>query len=41
MIRGAMYTAALLVRVQDVMAPELCTGDIVAWDNLGIHEAMK
>jgi transposase len=38
MIRGAMNTAALLVWVQDVLAPELRTGDIVVWDNLAIHK---
>ncbi len=34
---GAMNTESLRVWVQTVLAPELKRGDIVVWDNLGIH----
>jgi transposase len=36
-IPGAMNTDSLRVWVQTVLAPELRRGDIVVWDNLGIH----
>jgi transposase len=34
---GAMNTEALRVWVRDCLCPELRPGDIVIWDNLGIH----
>jgi len=37
LLPGAMNTEALRTWVRDVLAPELRPGDIVIWDNLGIH----
>lgn len=34
---GAMNGEALRTWVAQCLAPELCPGDIVIWDNLGIH----
>lgn len=37
-LRGAMDTAAMRVWVGDVLGPKLRPGDIVVWDNIGIHD---
>jgi transposase len=38
LLPGAMNTEALRVWVRDCLAPLLRPGDILIWDNLGIHE---
>src|SRR6185503_9104233 len=38
-IPGAVDTAAFETYVQDVLAPQLHPGDVVAWDNLNPHKA--
>lgn len=38
LLPGAMNTEALRVWVRDHLVPLLQPGDIVLWDNLGIHE---
>jgi transposase len=38
LLPGAMNTEALRVWVRDCLAPLLKPGDILIWDNLGIHE---
>lgn len=38
LLPGAMNTEGLRVWVRDQLAPLLQPGDIVIWDNLGIHE---
>ena len=38
LLPGAMNTEALRAWVHQVLAPELRRGDIVIWDNLGIHD---
>ena len=37
LLPGAMNALALRVWVRDCLAPRLKRGDIVVWDNLGIH----
>lgn len=37
LLPGAMNTEAMRVWVRDSLAPLLQSGDVVVWDNLGIH----
>ena len=39
MLEGAMDTAAFVVYVREVLAPELSPGQVVVMDNLSVHKA--